>query len=73
MKIKYATISKTGRRHNNEDAFNVIDMSDNNRFMGIVCDGMGGHSFEKPPVKQYAIPYLIFGRNISVRPIVIQK
>lgn len=45
MKIKYATISKTGRRHNNEDAFNVIDMSDNNRFMGIVCDGMGGHSF----------------------------
>ena len=28
---------------------------------------------EKPPVKQYAIPYLTFGRNISVRPIVIQK
>ncbi len=45
MKIKYATISKTGRRHHNEDAFNVIDMSENNRFMGIVCDGMGGHSF----------------------------
>ena len=45
MEIKYATISKTGRRRNNEDAFKVIDMSDSNRFMGIVCDGMGGHSF----------------------------
>lgn len=45
MEIRYATISKTGRRHNNEDAFKVIDMSDSNRFMGIVCDGMGGHSF----------------------------
>lgn len=45
MKIRYATISKTGRRHNNEDAYKVIDMPQNNRFMGIVCDGMGGHSF----------------------------
>ena len=32
MEIKYATISKTGRRRNNEDAFKVIDMSDSNRF-----------------------------------------
>ena len=45
MEIRYATISKTGRRHNNEDAYKVIDMPQNNRFMGIVCDGMGGHSF----------------------------
>ena len=45
MEIRYATISKTGRRHNNEDAYKVIDMNKNNRFMGIVCDGMGGHSF----------------------------
>lgn len=45
MKIRHATISKTGRRRNNEDAFTVIDLPDNNRFMGIVCDGMGGHSF----------------------------
>ena len=44
MKIRYASISKTGRKNNNEDAFKVIDMSDSNRFMGIVCDGMGGHS-----------------------------
>lgn len=39
MEIRYATISKTGRRHNNEDAYKVIDMPQNNRFMGIVCDG----------------------------------
>lgn len=38
-------MSKTGRRHNNEDAFKVIDMPESNRFVGIVCDGMGGHSF----------------------------
>ena len=45
MEIRYATISKTGRKRNNEDVFKVIDMPQNNRFMGIVCDGMGGHSF----------------------------
>lgn len=45
MKIKYATISKTGRRSNNEDCFNVLEMPEHNRFMGIVCDGMGGHTF----------------------------
>ena len=45
MEIRYATISKTGRRHNNEDAFKVISLPESNRFMGVVCDGMGGHSF----------------------------
>lgn len=45
MEIRYTIISKTGRRHDNEDAFKVIDMPESNRFMGIVCDGMGGHSF----------------------------
>ncbi len=27
MEIRYATISKTDRRHNNEDAFKAIDIS----------------------------------------------
>ena len=44
MKITYATISKTGRRSNNEDAFKVIEMPEKERWMGIVCDGMGGHA-----------------------------
>lgn len=44
MKFTYATISKTGRRSNNEDAFKVIEMPKKERWMGIVCDGMGGHA-----------------------------
>lgn len=43
MKITYATISKTGRRPDNQDSYNVIDMPEKDRWMGIVCDGMGGH------------------------------
>lgn len=43
-KITYATISKTGKRPKNEDSFKVIDASDSNRWMGIIADGMGGHT-----------------------------
>lgn len=44
MKIRYATISKEGRRSNNEDFFVVMDQEERGRFWGIVCDGMGGHA-----------------------------
>lgn len=44
MKIKYAAISETGQRPNNEDAYRVTDNADEQHWMGIVCDGMGGHS-----------------------------
>lgn len=44
VKISYATLSKTGNRWNNEDAFRVIDHATQGRWFGIVCDGMGGHS-----------------------------
>ena len=44
MKIKYAIISKTGRRSNNEDYVKVIDKPEESRWLGIVCDGMGGHA-----------------------------
>lgn len=47
MKIRYATLSKTGNRFNNEDTFHVIENKKNNRWFGIVCDGMGGHSMGK--------------------------
>lgn len=44
IQIKYAKISKTGKRSNNEDAVKVITTPDEPRWMGIVCDGMGGHA-----------------------------
>ncbi len=44
MKIKYAAISETGRRGNNEDYFKVVEMPESNRLLAIVCDGMGGHA-----------------------------
>lgn len=43
MKISYATISETGRRPKNEDSFKVTETPEAGRWMGIVCDGMGGH------------------------------
>lgn len=43
MKIKYALISKKGHRSNNEDAVRVLDEPDKGRWMGVVCDGLGGH------------------------------
>lgn len=44
MKIKYAFISKTGRRSNNEDFVKIIDKPEAQRWLGVVCDGMGGHA-----------------------------
>ena len=44
MKIRYAIISKTGRRSNNEDYVKVIDEPEESRWFGVVCDGMGGHA-----------------------------
>lgn len=43
IKIQYATISETGKRQNNEDAFRIVSMADGNRWLAVVCDGMGGH------------------------------
>lgn len=44
MKIRYATLSKVGNRWNNEDAFKVVDHQEDGRWLGVVCDGMGGHA-----------------------------
>ena len=44
MKIHYATISETGKRQNNEDAFRVVNSDDGSRWLAVVCDGMGGHA-----------------------------
>ena len=44
IKIQYSTISETGKRQNNEDAFRMVSMADGNRWLALVCDGMGGHA-----------------------------
>ena len=44
MKIHYATISETGKRRNNEDAFRIVNSEDGKRWLAMVCDGMGGHA-----------------------------
>ena len=43
IKIQYASISETGKRQKNEDAFRIVAMADGNRWLAVVCDGMGGH------------------------------
>lgn len=43
-KIQYATISETGKRRNNEDTFRVVSLAKGNRWLALVCDGMGGHA-----------------------------
>ncbi len=43
MNIRYAALSKIGRRSNHEDAFRVYSAPEVSGWMGIVCDGLGGH------------------------------
>lgn len=43
MLLRYVTLSKQGARRNNEDYIQVIFHPEENSWMGIVCDGMGGH------------------------------
>ena len=73
MKIRYTTISKTGRRRNNEDAFKVISPPESNRFLGIVCDGMGGHSFGETASETVCNTISDFWKKHTVRPIVTQR
>ena len=44
MKIHYATISETGKRQNNENAFRIVNSEDGRCWLAMVCDGMGGHA-----------------------------
>ena len=42
MNMLYSSLSKCGKRRNNEDAFQVVFYPEESRWMGIVCDGIGG-------------------------------
>ena len=44
IKIQYSTISETGKLQKNEDAFRIVSMANERRWLALVCDGMGGHA-----------------------------
>ncbi len=44
MKIRSEVISKAGRRTNNEDYSCIWAETLDDRWFGIICDGMGGHA-----------------------------
>lgn len=71
MKIRYAIISETGRRSNNEDYVKVIDNSEESRWFGAVCDGMGGHAMVKLPVKLFVMRSATIGnvQKTRIRPL----
>ena len=56
MKIHYATISETGKRRKNEDAFRIVNSEDGNRWLAVVCDGMGGHAMGEVASETVSIP-----------------
>lgn len=43
-KIRYASFSEAGIRRDNEDYCKTIIDEDNQRYLFVVCDGMGGHA-----------------------------
>ncbi len=43
MKIYYESFSECGPRKNNEDYIAVREMPEQDRFVFVLCDGMGGH------------------------------
>lgn len=43
-KIGYASFSEAGVRRDNEDNCKVVTDPENDRYLFVVCDGMGGHA-----------------------------
>lgn len=43
-RIQYATFSECGVRRDNEDYCQVVANPDEDRYLFVVCDGMGGHA-----------------------------
>lgn len=56
VKIQYATISETGTRKNNEDAFRMIGTSDGNRWLAVVCEAWVVMTKVKWQVKRWQMP-----------------
>lgn len=71
MEIRYATISKTGRRHNNEDVFKVVDTPDCDSKVKLACKKASRVSDQKA----YELHYAEMGTTmvmISMAPDILQ-
>ncbi len=68
MKIHYATISETGKRRNNEDAFRTVNNDDGNRWLAVVCDGMGGHAMGEVASETVSNAIVNFRKNNTDEP-----
>lgn len=44
MKCKYIAFSECGQRRNNQDYWQIVEQTAEDRALFVVCDGMGGHS-----------------------------
>lgn len=73
MKIHYATISETGKRRNNEDAFRIVNSEDGNRWLAVVCDGMGGHAMGEVASETVSDAIVDYWKNIRTSLTVKQR
>ena len=73
MKIHYATISETGKRQNNEDAFRIVNGEDGNRWLAVVCDGMGGHAMGEVASETVSDAIVDYWKNIRTSLTVRQR
>lgn len=44
MFTNFTSLTRTGLRSNNEDCFRIMHVPDKQRWMSVLCDGMGGHA-----------------------------
>lgn len=76
MEIKYATICECGKRRNNEDSWVVKAYPADKQWIGIVCDGLGGHAMGEvasSTVTEALLQFYETHRNESDYPTMIEQ
>lgn len=72
MEIHYATLSEIGMRQNNEDTFRIINVGID-RWLAMVCDGMGGHVMGEVASETVSNAIVDYWRTHADRPDSIKK